>query len=47
MWLLGFELDLWKSSQCSYPLSHLSSPLFFVFEIGFLCVALAFLEPAL
>jgi hypothetical protein len=24
MWLLGFELM--KSSQCSYPLSHLSSP---------------------
>lgn len=23
---------LWKSSHCSYPLSHLSNPIFFLFS---------------
>jgi hypothetical protein len=26
--------DLWKSSQCSYPLSHLTSPIFFFFLLS-------------
>jgi hypothetical protein len=25
--------DLWKSSQCSYPLSHLTSPRFYLLNI--------------
>jgi hypothetical protein len=39
--------DLWKNSQWSYPLSHLSSPYFWFFETVFLCVALAVLKLSL
>jgi hypothetical protein len=32
MWLLGFELLTFGSAVgCSYPLSHLTSPIFFFF----------------
>ena len=32
MWLLGFELQTFgRAVGCSYPLSHLSSPVFFFF----------------
>jgi hypothetical protein len=49
MWLLGFELlTFGRAVGCSYPLSHLTSPLYFIFiwlfETGFLCIALAVLE---
>jgi hypothetical protein len=54
MWLLGFELRTFgRTVGCSYPLSHLSSPWFLIFEAVFpynwdwppvYCVAQAILE---
>jgi hypothetical protein len=46
MWLLGFELwTFGRAVGCSYLLSHLSSPLFFIFKtiiINFsLCLCLS------
>jgi hypothetical protein len=37
MWLLGFELwNFGRTVGCSYPLSHLTSLLFFFFLIFFI-----------
>jgi hypothetical protein len=34
MWLLGFELPTFgRAVGCSYPLSHLTSPICFIFNI--------------
>jgi hypothetical protein len=36
MWLLGFELlTFGRAVGCSYPLSHLTSPVFLSFLISF------------
>jgi hypothetical protein len=39
MWLLGFELlTFGRAVGCSYPLSHLTSPLFKLLKIFIFCV---------
>jgi len=36
MWLLGFELRTFgRAVECSYPLSHLTSPLLFLYTLMF------------
>jgi hypothetical protein len=45
MWLLGFELwTFGRAVGCSYPLSHLTSPLLKLFSCGFFFFCHSFAE---